>query len=289
VLIQGDARHIALKDRSVQMICTSPPYFGQRSYGVEGQIGLEPTPDLYVAEIVAVFRELRRVLRDDGTAWLVLGDSYAGAGSGHRDPKRWPKQSAGEHFPGRVRDGTGLPDKNLCMIPARVGLALQDDGWWIRNAIVWQKPCAMPEAVKDRLARSYDQIFLLTKSERYYFDAAAIAEPTSAGGGRRNRRDVWTIDSDRTRGKHPAPFPRKLPELCILAGSRPGDLVFDPFVGSGTTGVVAGHLGRRWVGLDLNPEYVANVRHVTPQRARTCIEGFTDEEILEIMGCDAAA
>jgi site-specific DNA-methyltransferase (cytosine-N4-specific) len=282
VIICGDARRLPLKDRSVQCTITSPPYFGQRNYHVVGQIGLEQTPAEYVAAMVEVFREVRRILRDDGTLWLVIGDSYSHAGRGHRDAERWPKQAGNGHFPPRCKERTGLKRKDLLGMPWRVAFALQEDGWTLRSAIVWQKPCCLPEPVKDRPTRSYDFVFLLAKSaargRNYYYNAAAIAEPTSPGEKRRtgartrNCRDVWTIDADRnrsdpTRRLHFAAFPKKLVERCILAGSRPGDLVFEPFLGSGTVGVVAERRGRRWVGLDLNEEYVRLVHEASRRRA----------------------
>jgi site-specific DNA-methyltransferase (cytosine-N4-specific) len=262
VLIHGDARHIPLKDRSVQCVCTSPPYWAQRDYEIDGQIGLEPTPDDYVAKIVSVFREVRRVLRDDGVCWIVLGDSYSHSGSAHRDPARWPKQAAARHMVGRIKERTGAKPKDLLMIPARAAIALRDDGWRLRSDIIWQKPTPFPEAVRDRPKRSFEHIFLLAKSKRYFYDADAVDM----------KRDVWTIASDRRHdGDFFAAFPKKLAELCVLAGSRTGDLVFDPFLGSGTTGFVAEQLGRRWIGLDLNRDYVVQVqRSVVPTLADLC-------------------
>ena len=278
----GDARRIGLKDRSVQCVITSPPYFAQRRYGVEGEIGLESTPDEYVEQIVVAFCEVRRVLRDDGVAWIVLGDSYSHAGSAHRDPKRWPKQAAGAHHVGRIKENTGAKPKSLLMIPARVALALQAEGWYLRSDVIWSKANPMPSSAKDRPASAHEYVFLVSKSETYYYNAEAIAEP-AVTGGLRNRRDVWTFSTARsTRGNHYAVMPSKLAELCILAGSRPGDLVFDPFIGSGTTAIVAERHGRRWVGMDLNPKYLADVNRAALARARA------HQEILEIMGCDAA-
>jgi site-specific DNA-methyltransferase (cytosine-N4-specific) len=180
VLLLGDARRIGLKDRSVQCVVTSPPYWAQRNYEIDGQLGLESTPQEYVAAMVEVFRGVRRVLKDSGTLWLVIGDSYSHAGRGHRDAERWPKQAANVHFPGRVKQNTGAKPKDLLGLPWLVAHALQTDGWWIRSAIVWQKPCATPEPAKDRLTRSYDMVFLMSRSEVYYYDAKGIAEPTVA-------------------------------------------------------------------------------------------------------------
>lgn len=251
MVLLGDARRIPLKDQTVQCVVTSPPYWAQRRYGMDGDIGLEPTPEDYVATIVEVFREVRRVLRADGVCWLVIGDSYSHSGSAHRDPARWPKQAAGRHFVGRIKERTGCKPKDLLMIPARVAIALRDNGWWLRSDIIWQKPTAFPEAVRDRQMRSFEHVFLLARSKRYFYNRRAVTV----------NRDVWTIASDRRRHEDFfAAFPRKLVERCLLAGSRPGDLIFDPFIGSGTTALVAEQLGRRWVGVDLNREYVGYVQ-----------------------------
>jgi len=279
-----------LPDGSVQCCVTSPPYFGLRDYGIEGQIGLEDDLGGYVSRLVDVGREVRRVLADNGTFWLNLGDSYASGGCGARDAERWPTQSRNDHMPKHAKRGTDLKPKDLIGIPWRVAFALQADGWWLRSDIVWHKGNAMPESVRDRPTRSHEFIFLLAKSATYYYDHEAVKEPavSSRGSGNgfkrdaslsyrdsrgargngaswqvaelRNRRDVWTVNTKPYRGAHFAVFPPKLIEPCILAGSRPGDLVLDPFVGSGTTGVVALQHGRRFIGIDLNPAYAEMAR-----------------------------
>lgn len=286
----GDCRAIlqSLPSQSVQMCVTSPPYFGLRDYGVEGQIGLEQTPDEFVAELVAVFQEVRRVLRDDGTLWLNLGDSYAGSGKG--------RNADGSHQDGG-KQGTNkgtivgslvktkAPDcknKDLIGIPWRVAFALQADGWYLRQDIIWHKPNPMPESVTDRCTKAHEYIFLLSKSERYYFDSAAIAEEATgrdpgntsphkhAGqpmsetkanlteiGPRltRNKRSVWSVPVRPFSGAHFATFPPDLIEPCIRAGSKAGDVVLDPFGGAGTTGLVANRLGRDGLLIELNPAY----------------------------------
>ena len=376
-----------LPDESVDCCVTSPPYWGLRDYGVAGQIGLEPTPDEYVAKLVAVFREVRRVLRKHGTLWLNLGDSYAGS---------WGAQSRGNttgeassrlegtsmlsarqivsHPPGQTGAGSlkrtpGLKNKDLVGIPWRVALALQADGWYLRSDIIWAKPNPMPESVTDRPTKSHEYVFLLSKSERYFFDADAIAEAVAdtsiarwnqnvgaqdgsdrvpgktngkmkAAGGpvrpqairavelaraagltdehvaairsvgitdagkaqttqdgfgknaqdvqaladeakaalggyyreflisaRRNARTVWTIATQPYHEAHFATFPRELPERCIKAGSPGGGLVLDPFAGSGTTLAVARDLGRRAIGIELNPEYVRLIEKRCAQNA----------------------
>ena len=304
-LITGDCRDVlaTLPAGSVQCCVTSPPYFGLRDYGVDGQIGLEPTPDAFVAEMVAVFREVRRVLRDDGTLWLNLGDSYAGSwgAQGKRVvPGEISRNSVTNHpkrasHTGSIRQ-VGLKEKDLMMIPARVALALQADGWWLRSHIIWHKPNPMPESVTDRPTNAHESIFLLAKSDRYFYDAEAVKEPfqtdpreryeerakitgrgvqgfaSARGGDRdksggfpppsggRNRRNVWTVTTKPFKGAHFATFPPDLVEPCILAGSRPGDMVLDPFGGAGTTGLVASRLGRRATLIELNPEYAAIAR-----------------------------
>ena len=262
-ILIGDCREQmqSLADGSVQTCVTSPPYFGLRDYGMAGQLGLEPSPADFVAAMVEVFREVRRVLADDGTLWLNLGDSYGAA-------------------------------KQLLGVPWRVALALQDDGWCLRQDIIWHKPNPMPESVRDRCTKAHEYIFLLSKSPKYFFDADAIKEPsiwygkdarsdkgniryegkrtqdTSGKNGQqgfatvtefRNKRSIWTVTTKPFKGAHFATFPPELIEPCVLAGSRAGDTVLDPFGGSGTTAGVAVKHGRKAVLCELNPEYAALV------------------------------
>lgn len=297
-----------MPDQSVHTCVTSPPYFGLRDYGMPGQIGLEPTPAEFVAAMVEVFREVKRVLRDDGTLWLNLGDSYSteskwgGATSG--------KAAAGIHGAiggGRQKVRHGIPDKNLLGIPWRVAFALQDDGWYLRQDIIWHKPNPMPESVTDRCTKAHEYIFLLTKSPRYFFDPLAIKEPAvypagtkGAKGsaarqaekgvnacppeykiydGFRNRRSVWTVTTKPFKGAHFATFPPDLIEPCVLAGSPVGGTVLDPFGGSGTTAGVALKHGRKAVLCELNPDYAAMI----PARV-AAITGITEDESAEIEG-----
>ena len=295
MVIQGDCLEMlrTLPDASVQCCVTSPPYWGLRDYGVEGQLGLEATPDAYVQKMVEVFREVRRVLKDDGTCWLNLGDSYSGSGKGD-NPNGKQGTNTGTRFDSPT-SGTvpvGLKAKDLVGIPWRVAFALQADGWYLRSDIIWHKPNPMPESVTDRPTKSHEYMFLLTKSERYFYDHEAIQEaltrpdeggrktPARFGGadkfveaqkqsrlhsgneylgtanGKRNKRTVWTIATQPYAEAHFATFPPKLIEPCILAGSRPGDVVLDPFAGSGTTLYVAKELGRQYLGIELNPAYI---------------------------------
>lgn len=329
-----------IASESVQCVVTSPPYFGLRDYGIAGQIGLEGTPQEYVAKLLTVFMEVRRILKPDGVLWLNLGDSYAGSGCGgnpsdsehqkqrsnrglevfvksKRNAKRWGG--------GNVAPTGSLKPKDLIGIPWMIAFALREAGWWLRSDIIWAKRNAMPESVTDRPTRSHEYIFLLTKSAHYFYDNEAIKEPciydidgtgTAArkaraseglkshpngeragilpGGlkdakafngknsdkqrghsrrhdgfndrwdqmshgeqrvGMRNKRDVWTVSPAQFREAHFATFPPDLIKPCILAGSRPGDTVLDPFAGSFTTCMVAMEYGRNSIGIELNPEY----------------------------------
>ena len=291
-LLLGDCRETlkTLPDGSVNCCVTSPPYFGLRDYGNEGQIGLEQTPEAFVAELVSVFREVRRVLRDDGTLWLNLGDSYAGSGKG-------PAGNLGakhnerhlEHKHGGIVP-EGLKPKDLIGIPWHVAFALQADGWYLRQDIIWHKPNPMPESVKDRCTKAHEYVFLLSKSAKYYFDSEAMKEDavTPAGtkgakgsasrkaekgvnarppeyalyGGTRNRRSVWTVQTRPYKGAHFATFPPDLIEPCVLAGCPVGGTVLDPFGGSGTTAGVTIKHGRNATLCELSDTYV----HLIPDR-----------------------
>jgi DNA modification methylase len=325
MMLNADARAIPLADQSVHCVVTSPPYWGLRDYGVAGQLGLERSPEEYVAGMVAVFREVWRVLRDDGTAWINLGDSYT---SGGRDTYgTWsPDSKQATHTAikdaKRAAQPPGLKPKDLVGIPWRTAFALQADGWYLRSDIIWSKPNPMPESVIDRPTKAHEYLFLLAKRERYYYDAETIKEPAiysgpnapdaikspygqgytrraidkrlgaerprdyddagekfgdgvsaarlKAGnafgnGSSRNKRSVWTIATAPYPEAHFATFPEALVEPCILAGSPAGGMVLDPFAGSGTVGLVCQRLGRRFVGLELKPEYCAMAYKRTAQ------------------------
>jgi len=276
---------------SVQCCVTSPPYWGLRDYGHDGQIGLESTPEAYVERMVEVFREVRRVLREDGTLWLNLGDSYAANKS-----ERTRSQSGACERPCAKASWDGLKPKNLVGIPWRVAFALQADGWWLRQDIIWHKPNPMPESVTDRCTKAHEYVFLLSKAERYWYDADAIDEPLAGkphspgnkcnadeghlrndfgtdamdrvwgASGRRNRRSVWTISTKPYNGAHFAVMPPDLVKPCILAGCPEGGVVLDPFMGSGTVAAVAQDAGRRAVGIELNREYCDLIKDRFRQR-----------------------
>lgn len=363
-LLQGEVREVlrTLEAGSVQVVATSPPYWGLRDYGLpaqkwangwKGSLGLEPTPWIYVENMVEVFREVRRVLRDDGTLWLNIGNSYAHGGCGARDPVRWPKQHRNDHMPrhrktmrintdpksgGARNRGAGRPNrggphgfkpKDLVPTAWMVAMALQADGWYLRSDIVWDKPNAMPSSVKDRPTSAHEFLFLLSKRPEYQYDWEAIKEkattplhdrykasetkapgqPAQTGLRKaefartqmrkndrsglkhymsgfqdrwdeqmasddkplyRNKRDVWRESTARFEDSHFAVWPPELVQPCILAGSKPGQVVLDPFSGSGTTMTVAHEVGRHGIGIDLNPEYnqIARDRLIEVSRQR---------------------
>ena len=329
----------------VQCIVTSPPYWGLRDYGVDGQLGLEPTLREFLDNMVDVFDLCRELLTDDGTLWLNMGDAYAGSWGAQGRPQGMGEMTgrsvtSARQIGASPRFGTGsgtrgremgLKSKDLMGQPWRLAFALQDAGWWLRQDIIWHKPNPMPESVRDRCTKAHEYLFLLTKSEKYFYDFDAMQEPvsgtahargsginpkaapsgwdTAPGGHRaltgrysgtgvgfgrgydkvakprvkqnasfsgsvnelvdtRNRRSVWTIPTQSFDGAHFATFPEALVEPCVLAGSRPGDIVFDPFMGSGTVATVAQRLGRRWLGSEeLNPDYIALQAERTRQPA----------------------
>lgn len=291
-LHHGDALAVArrLPDAAVDCVVTSPPYFGLRDYGSDGQYGLESSPAEYVETMRALFSELRRALADNGTLWLNLGDSYSSGGRSAYDINGGKTRARGHC---ESRPGADVPGKNLLGVPWRVAFALQDDGWILRNAIIWNKPNAMPESVTDRLSGRYEHVFLFSKQSRYWFDLDPIREEViypknpvrdvvspdpvqyapgmrpqngRARTGRqrgyvgsdlgRNPGDVWSIPTQPFPGAHFAVFPVALPTRCILAGCKPGGTVLDPFNGSGTTGLAAQRCGRKYIGIDINLDYL---------------------------------
>lgn len=252
----------ALPAESVHTCITSPPYYNLRDYGISGQIGMEDTPEQYIAALTNIFREIWRILRPDGTLWLNIDDSYAGSGNGRMGDGscytgKPSKSSLYQGTSGGILHKTqspGCKNKDLIGIPWMLAFALRKEGWYLRQDIIWHKPNCMPENIRDRCTSSYEHIFLLAKSRRYYFDIAAIREP-AIGSGYRNKRNVWIINTKGYSGAHYAAFPEKLVEPCILAGCPPDGTVLDPFAGSGTTGVTAKRLGRRFIGIEISPVY----------------------------------
>jgi site-specific DNA-methyltransferase (adenine-specific) len=254
-IFEGDALTVLrrLPAGSVRCVVTSPPYWGLRDYGSEEQIGLEGTMQQFLHRLVSIFAEIKRVLSDDGTLWLNIGDGYTSGNRGYRAPD---KKNPARAMDVRPDTPEGLKPKDLIGIPWRLAFALQDDGWYLRSDVVWNKPNAMPESVKDRPARSHEFLFMLTKSERYFYDWQAVRE-VADGGGLRNRRSVWNVNTRPFAGAHFATFPPDLIRPCIQASTQPGDYVLDPFFGSGTVGLVCQEESRQYIGIELNPEYVA--------------------------------
>ena len=254
LVVEGDVCGVLprLPDACVQSIITSPPYWGLRDYGIHGQIGLEPTLAAYLHKLASIFAEARRILKPDGILWLNIGDGYT---SGNRGWRAADKKNPNRAMSVRPDNPPGLKDKDLIGVPWRLALALQADGWFLRSDIVWHKPNAMPESVKDRPTRAHEYVFMLAKNEKYTFHGDAVLEEAE-DGGTRNRRTVWSINTSPTNGAHIASFPEELVEPCLLASTMPGDFVMDPFFGCGTVGLVCRRLGRQFVGIELNPEYV---------------------------------
>jgi len=260
-IIKGDCIKSLKKldDKSVNTCITSPPYWGLRNYQEYKQLGMEDTPEEFISNLVDVFREVKRVLRDDGTVWLNLGDTYCG--TGHKGNYTDPKHKEGRNGQKIALNNKidGLKSKDLVGIPWRVALALQQDGWYLRQDIIWHKPNTMPESVKDRCTKAHEYIFLLSKNKKYYYDYEAIKEDAVIGK-KRNKRSVWTVPTKPFKGAHFATFPMDLIEPCVLAGCPEGGTVLDPFGGSGTTGLVADRNGRNAVLIELNNEYAEMAR-----------------------------
>uniref|UniRef100_A0A6M3KI27 site-specific DNA-methyltransferase (cytosine-N(4)-specific) n=2 Tax=viral metagenome TaxID=1070528 RepID=A0A6M3KI27_9ZZZZ len=298
-ILTGDCTAVlrTLPEQSVHCCVTSPPYWGLRDYGVGGQLGLEKTPEEYVEKLVEVFAEVRRVLWDDGTLWVNIGDSYNAngrAGHGARiDCKQGTNRASAAGMDSNRPHAKQLKQKDLVGIPWRLAFALQADGWYLRQDIIWHKPNPMPESVQDRCTKAHEYVFMLSKKARYYYDAEAVREPgvepdrvradrigganghtvrhspggMMEGSATRNRRDVWTIPTQAFPESHFATFPPALVEPCIKAGCPPGGTVLDPFAGAGTTGLVADRLGRNAVLIELNPEYAEMARERITQDA----------------------
>lgn len=284
-----------IESESVDMCVTSPPYYGLRDYGVNGQIGIEQTPEAYIVRLTEIFAEVRRVLKKDGTLWVNIGDSYAGSGKGPMTISANGKNKDVFDMANRIYEvpkvWEGIKPKDLIGIPWMLAFSLRNSGWYLRSDIIWHKLNCLPESVKDRPTKTYEHIFLLSKSPKYYYDYKAIQEPlkqvskerykrgrsdhskysndtTLQGINRqhedfsefdqeyRRKRDVWEISTNTFRmDEHFAMYPEKLVEPCVLAGSRVGGIVLDPFFGSGTTGAVAKRLGREYIGIDINSRY----------------------------------
>jgi DNA modification methylase len=262
--IHGDTREMikTLPDETFQCAVTSPPYWGVRDYGVKEQIGAEPDINKYISELVQIFSEVRRILKPDGTFWLNIGNTYT---SGGRKWRQKDSKNKGRAMSYRPPTPEGLKKKDLIGVAWMLAMACQQDGWYLRNDIIWCKPNCQPESVKDRFTIAHEYLFMFSKSEKYYFNQEAVKEPTTNGRSKKNKRTVWQINTEPCQDAHFAVFPKKLIYPCVLAGSRKNDLIFDPFFGAGTVGVVAKELGRRCVGIELNKEYLEIAQKRTSQ------------------------
>lgn len=254
-IIQGDSRKALsdIEDGYFQSCITSPPYWGLRDYGIDGQVGAEMKVTEYIEDLVAIFREVRRTLKDDGTLWLNIGDSYTSGGRKWRDSDK-KNEARGMSY--RAPTPEGLKKKDLIGVPWMIAFALQADGWYLRSDIIWYKPNCQPESVKDRPTRSHEYVFLLSKNEKYQYNHQAIKEPRTDGKGLRNKRTVWSINTEPFKDAHFAVFPKELVRQCMLASSDGNSVILDPFLGSGTVMQVASELGRKCTGIELNPEFI---------------------------------
>ncbi len=273
-LIVGDALTAleGIDDETFQTVVTSPPYWGLRDYGIDGQIGAEPTVDEYVDKLVKLFSQVRRTLRSTGTLWLNIGDSYT---SGGRTWRQSDSKLPARGMNYRPATPEGMKPKDLIGVPWMLAFALRADGWYLRTDIVWNKPNGNPESVKDRPSRKHEFIFLLTKSERYLYNWEAVKVPNDKGAGTKARSSVWNVNTSPFPEAHFAVFPPALIEPCILAGSNEGDMVLDPFFGSGTTGEVCVKTGRQFVGLELSAEYAEVARKRLADRAHYTMDVVT--------------
>ena len=259
-----------IKSSVVQALITSPPYWGLRDYDNEEQLGQEDTPEEFVSKLTNIFSQAKRVIKDDGVAWVNIGDTYFGAkGGAWYGENSIANNETGYQY--RLKKKAPpkhkyLKVKDLAGIPWMFARAMQEDGWYLRQDIIWHKPVPMPESVNDRMQKSHEHIFLFSKKPKYYFDVEAISVPKKEGDGWVRRQDVWSIPTSNYQGAHFAVFPQKLPELCMKASTREGDIVLDPFMGSGTTAFVAQRLGRKWIGIELNDEYADIINERTKQR-----------------------
>jgi site-specific DNA-methyltransferase (cytosine-N4-specific) len=253
-VVTGDAFEVLsqLPSNIVQTVVTSPPYWSLRDYAIPGQAGLEDDPDAYVSALVRIFAQVRRVLKPEGSLWLNIGDSYTSGGRTWRAPDKKLTMRAMSTRPPTPK---GLKPKELVGVPWKLAFALQADGWYLRADVIWRKPNAMPESVKDRPTRSHEYLFFLTKSEHYHYDQLAVREEND-----RNVRSVWDINTQPFPEAHFATFPPQLVEPCVLLASQSGELIMDPFLGSGTTAIVAIETGRAFLGIELNSAYVAIAR-----------------------------
>ena len=265
MLIEGNSlsKISEVSSNTIQTVITSPPYWGLRNYDNDEQLGQESSPEKFVENLTKLFSKIKRVLKEDGTVWVNIGDTFFGPKGGHYESKNSITNS---NTGGEYRQKRKAPPKHsylkvgdLSGVPWMFPISMQKDGWYLKQDIIWHKPNPMPEAVDNRCVKSHEYIFLFTKSKQYYFDANAIKIRDVRRGS------VWSFNTASLKEAHFAVFPEDLPALCIKAGSKEGDIVFDPFMGSGTTALIAQKLGRKWVGIELNPKYIEIIKRRTAQ------------------------
>ena len=271
MLLKGDSltKISEVSSDSIQTVVTSPPYWGLRDYDSDEQLGQESSPEIFVSNLTKLFSEIKRVLKDDGTVWVNIGDTYFGPKGGHFDSNNsiTNSKTGSEYRQSRKAPPKHeyLKDGDLSGGPWMFAREMQKEGWYLKQDIIWHKPNPMPEAVNNRCVKSHEYIFLFTKKKQYYFDAEAISTPKSDGSGYVRKGSVWSFNTASLSEAHFAVFPEDLPAFCIKAGSKEGDIVLDPFMGSGTTALVAQKLGRKWIGIELNPEYIEIIKRRTAQ------------------------
>jgi len=271
MILEGDclSKVEEISSESIQTVVTSPPYWGLRNYDNDGQLGQESSPDIFVLNLVKLFSKIRRVLKDDGTVWVNIGDTFFGAKGGHHnsDNSITNNETGSEYRQKRKAPPKHeyLKDGDLAGVPWMFASLMQKDGWYLKQDIIWNKPNPMPEAVNNRCVKSHEYIFLFTKKKQYYFNAEAIAKPKVGEDGYVRKGSVWTFNTASLSEAHFAVFPEELPATCIKAGSKEGDIVLDPFMGAGTTALVAQKLGRKWIGIELNPKYIEIIKRRTAQ------------------------
>ena len=253
-----------VSSNSIQTVVTSPPYWGLRDYDNAEQIGQESSPEIFVSNLIKLFSKIKRVLKDDGTVWVNIGDTYFGPKGGHFDSNNSITNSdTGSQYRQQRKappKHSYLKNGDLSGVPWMFAMAMQKDGWYLKQDVIWHKPNPMPEAVNNRCVKSHEYIFLFTKSKKYYFNANDIKIKDVRRGS------VWSLNTASLKEAHFAVFPEEIPSLCIKAGSREGDVVLDPFMGSGTTAYVAQRLGREWIGIELNPKYIEIIKRRTAQK-----------------------
>ena len=258
-IVVGNAESVLrrLPKGFAQACITSPPYWGMRDYALTSQIGSEDRLATYLGRLAKIFGLLKTVVRDDGVLWLNVGDTYT---SGNRGWRANDKKNPARGRKWRPNNPPGMKNKELVGLPWELANLSRRQGWYVRSEIIWHKTNGQPESVKDRPTRAHEQLFLLSNSEQYYYDSQAIAEPTVDGKLTKNRRSVWSLQTEPFPGNHFAVFPTELVRLCVLSSTRPGDVVLDPFMGTGTVGMVCQQLGRKFLGIELNPEFTAIAR-----------------------------